>query len=119
MKPKTGSKFFNRCLLLAVVLLVGFGPLAGSQAKTKKPKITVFGSSVANGSVAQNNRGYWYMLKDALKHRGFDVKSCSRGGDRTTKILDRFPDLLRQKADYVFIGLSLGNEWIREKDEAG
>lgn len=118
MKPKTGVKFFNRCLLLAVVLLVGFGPFVGS-AQAKKPKITVFGSSVANGSVAKNNRGYWYMLKDALRHRGFEVSSCSRGGDRTTRILDRFPDLLTHKADYVFIGLSLGNEGVREKDQAG
>jgi len=120
MKANTGFKFFNRYLLLAAILLVGFGPLAGSaQAKTKKPKITVFGSSVASGSVAKNNRGYWYMLKDILRHRGFEVSSCSRGGDRTTRILDRFPNLLGHEADYVFIGLSLGNEGIREKDQAG
>jgi lysophospholipase L1-like esterase len=120
MKPKMVSKFFNRYLLLAIILFVGFGPFAGSaQARTKKPKITVFGSSVASGAVAKNNRGYWYMLKELLRHRGFEVSSCSRGGDRTTRILDRFPDLLSHEADYVFIGLSLGNEGIREKDQAG
>ncbi len=118
MKPNTGFKFFNRYLLLAVILLVGFGPLAGS-AQAKKSKITVFGSSVAGGAVAQNNRGYWYMLKNILRHRGFEVSSCSRDGDRTTRILDRFPDLLSHKADYVFIGLSLDNEGICEKDQAG
>ena len=120
MKPKTGSKFFNRYLLLAIVLLVGFGPLGAlAQAKPKKPKITVFGSSVAGGEVAQNNRGYWYMLKNILRHKGFEVSSCSRSGDTTTMILDRFPDLLGHEADYVFIGLSLDNEGIREKDQAG
>ena len=118
MKPKPGSKFFNRYLLLAVILLVGFGPL-GVLAQAKKSKITVFGSSVAGGAVAQNNRGYWYMLKDILRYRGFDVSSCSRSGDRTTRILDRFPDLLTHEADYVFIGLSLDNEGIRKKDQAG
>lgn len=118
MKPKPGSKFFNRYLLLAVILLVGFGPL-GVLAQAKKSKITVFGSSVAGGAVAQNNCGYWYMLKNILRHRGFEVSSCSRDGDRTTRILDRFPDLLGHKADYVFIGLSLDNEGIREKDQAG
>lgn len=118
MGPKTGSKCFKRLVLLAVVLLIGSLLFAGS-AQAKNSKISVFGSSVASGAVAEKNHGYWYMLKDALEHRGFDVKSCSRGGDRTNRILDRFPDLMKQKPDYVFIGLSLGNEGIREKDQAG
>ena len=78
-------------------------------------KISVFGSSVASGSVAQDNHGYWYMLKDCLANRHWQVSSCSRGGDNTIRILERFDDLISQKPDYVFIGLSLANEGIRNQ----
>ena len=40
------------------------------------------------------------MLNDLLKHRGWQVTSCSRGGDRTTGILNRFSKLLTREADY-------------------
>ncbi len=79
---------------------------------------TVFGSSVASGSAAENNHGYWYMLKDCLEQRGWKVSSCSRGGDRTTRILDRFDDLLSHDPEYVFIGLSLANEGIFNQDRS-
>jgi len=85
-------------------------------ALAQKPKITVFGSSVASGAAADDHKGYWFSLKELLEPRGWEVSGCSRGGDRTSRILDRFDDLLSHKPDYVFIGLSLANEGIREKN---
>lgn len=120
MKKNGLFKPLKRQLLISLVLLLSCSILSSfAYAKKDKPRITVFGSSVASGAVAEKSRGYWYMLDDLLEHRGWEVTSCSRGGDRTTRILDRFPKLLTHEADYVFIGLSLANEGIREKDQTG
>ena len=101
---------------LLIVLLILFSATAIAQ-NADKPKITVFGSSVAYGASAKDSKGYWYMLKDLMESRGWEVSNCSRGGDRTSRILDRFDDLLSHEPDYVFIGLSLANEGIREKKD--
>ena len=116
------SNRFKKQSLLALILLAQFyfsACSAATELKTNRPKITVFGSSVASGAVAIDNKGYWFSLKEIMEQRGWEVSSCSRGGDRTSRILDRFDDLLSHKPDYVFIGLSLANEGIREKDEEG
>ncbi|MBN1456447.1 MAG: hypothetical protein JW912_01175 [Sedimentisphaerales bacterium] len=97
-------------LFVLIVTLISIGT-----AFAGKPKITVFGSSVAYGNSAKDNKGYWFSLKEVMESRGWEVSNCSRGGDRTSRILDRFDDLLSHKPDYVFIGLSLANEGIREK----
>jgi lysophospholipase L1-like esterase len=103
----------------ATLILISSSQTLADDAAKKKPKITVFGSSVASGVAAEDNKGYWYFLQEAMEPRGWEVSCCSRGGDRTSRILDRFDDLLSHKPDYVFIGLSLANEGIRDKDEAG
>jgi len=99
-------------LLLTVFSLTLCGPAIAAQ---QERRISVYGSSVASGIAARDNHGYWYMLKDCLAQRGWVVSSCSRGGDRTNRILDRFEDLLSQEPGYVFIGLSLANEGIRNQ----
>jgi lysophospholipase L1-like esterase len=100
-------------LVSSLILL----PAGGSTRE--KPKITIFGSSVALGAAARDYHGYWYLLKERLEPTGWEVSNCSRGGDRTTLILDRFDDLLSHRPDYVFIGLSLGNEGLVGKDQPG
>lgn len=97
---------------LYTALAVSWLILCGSAMAEQTRRISVFGSSVASGIAAQDNHGYWYMLKDGLAPHGWEVSSCSRGGDRTNRILDRFDDLLSQEPGYVFIGLSLANEGI-------
>jgi lysophospholipase L1-like esterase len=104
------TKKFVLFILIAILISVG-------TTFAKKPKITVFGSSVAYGNSAKDNKGYWFSLKEVMEPRGWEVSSCSRGGDRTSRILDRFDDLLSHEPDYVFIGLSLANEGIREKND--
>ncbi len=102
---------FKRPVLCAVVVIIASFQMAWART----PKITVFGSSVASGAAAEDHKGYWFSLKECMAPRGWDVSSCSRGGDRTSRILDRFDDLLSHKPDYVFIGLSLANEGIRDR----
>jgi lysophospholipase L1-like esterase len=106
------------CIALLLTLSLVVCNAAAAPETREANKITVFGSSVASGIAAEQDHGYWYMLKDCLQERGWDVSSCSRGGDRTTRILDRFDDLLAHQPDYVFIGLSLANEGIRTPDRA-
>lgn len=107
----------NIIRLTLLMLSLGVCNAAAAPETRKAHIITVFGSSVASGIAAENDHGYWYLLKESLQERGWEVSSCSRGGDRTTRILDRFDDLLAHKPDYVFLGLSLANEGIRSPDK--
>jgi lysophospholipase L1-like esterase len=109
--PQSSLTRIKRLVLCAVVVVL----ISFQMAWAKTPKITVFGSSVASGAAAEDHKGYWFSLKECMAQRGWDVSGCSRGGDRTSRILDRFDDLLSHKPDYVFIGLSLANEGIRER----
>lgn len=102
--------------LLVIALLLSNAATAAEAQTTHN--ISVYGSSVASGIAAEENHGYWYRLKECLADRGWNVSSCSRGGDRTNRILDRFDDLLSQNPHYVFIGLSLANEGIRNQGTA-
>lgn len=108
-------KSMYRALLVSCLTAVMFVSAAFSaEAQTDNShKISVYGSSVASGAAAENSLGYWHMLKESLAGMGWDVSSCSRGGDTTTRALERYNDLLSQNPRYVFIGLSLANEGIR------
>lgn len=83
-------------------------------------RISVFGSSVANGQGAAGMHGYAYLYGEQLKERAasgesanaFYTSGVSIGGNTTTNLLNRYDDLIRDHGKYVIFGLSLGNEGI-------
>jgi lysophospholipase L1-like esterase len=93
---------------------------------TKRPidtlKIVYFGSSVPYGFGAKNNFGYTSWFTKTLQQRATDgtgkawtTVNKSVGGDNTIRLMARWKrDLLPQRAKYVIIALSLGNEWSPE-----
>ncbi len=89
-------------------------------------KLTVMGSSVADGYGAASNYGYAARYADLLQAR-FDAgvgadwqySNISVGGNSTLDLLARWEsDLLPECAGYVVYGLSLGNEGIHENGQA-
>lgn len=85
-------------------------------------KIVYLGSSVPYGTGATKDFGYTSMLTRLLKQRAADGKgkdwvpvNKSIGGDNTERVMGRWQrDLVSQKAKYIVIALSLGNEGIHE-----
>lgn len=85
-------------------------------------RVSVFGSSVANGSGATNMEGYAYLYGEQLKQRyaqglspnAFYTSGVSIGGNNTGSLLNRYDDLLHNFSTFVVIGLSLGNEGIHD-----
>lgn len=85
-------------------------------------RVSVFGSSVANGSGATNMEGYAYLYGQQLRQRyadgvspnAFYTSGVSIGGNNTGSLLNRYDDLLHDFSHYVIIGLSLGNEGIHD-----
>ena len=83
-------------------------------------RISVFGSSVANGQGATDWKGYRYLYGQQLIARHnegrsenpFYTTNVSIGGNTTTNLLNRYDDLIRDFGRYVIFGLSLGNEGI-------
>ena len=83
-------------------------------------RISVFGSSVANGQGATDWKGYRYLYGQQLIARhnegrsdnAFYTTNVSIGGNTTTNLLNRYDDLIRDFGRYVIFGLSLGNEGI-------
>lgn len=83
-------------------------------------KISVMGSSVANGQGATNNRGYAYMYGELLDERFRSQESklpwytsgIAVNGNSTLNLLARYNDLIHDCGTYVIFGLSLGNEGI-------
>lgn len=83
-------------------------------------KISVMGSSVANGQGATNNHGYAYMYGELLDERFHNQKSkfpwytsgIAVNGNNTLNLLARYNDLIHDCGTYVIFGLSLGNEGI-------
>jgi lysophospholipase L1-like esterase len=110
-----------------VVIIAAVASLAIAQAQNGAPKprrIAVFGSSVANGTGDElAMEGYTGRLRELLVARGWEVLNQSRGGDNTIRMAPRFaPEgapqpnvryLLPVNPTYVLLGLSLGNEGIR------
>lgn len=85
-------------------------------------KISVFGSSVANGQGATDFHGYAYDYGSALSvryERGesvypFTVSGVSIGGNNTVDLLGRYDEMIHDFGRYVIFGLSLGNEGVHE-----
>ena len=83
-------------------------------------RISVFGSSVANGQGAIDYKGYRYLYGQQLIARynegrsqtPFYTTNVSIGGNTTVNLLNRYDDLIRDFGRYVIFGLSLGNEGI-------
>ena len=85
-------------------------------------RISVFGSSVANGQGATDYKGYRYLYGQHLIQRyqkglsdtRFYTSNVSIGGNTTNNLLGRYDDLIRDFGRYVIFGLSLGNEGIHD-----
>lgn len=87
-------------------------------------RITVFGSSVANGQGADQtdneNQGYIRLYDAMLADRyaagdskqPFYTSNISIGGNSTVMLLNRYDDMRREFGKYVIFGVSLGNEGI-------
>ena len=83
-------------------------------------RISVFGSSVANGQGATDYKGYRYLYgqqliarhKEGRSETPFYTSNVSIGGNTTVNLLNRYDDLIRDFGRYVIFGLSLGNEGI-------
>lgn len=83
-------------------------------------RVSVFGSSVANGQGAENFHGYAYLYGEQLKKRATSGDSqyplytsgVSIGGNTTVNLLNRYDDVIHDFGHFVAIGLSLGNEGI-------
>lgn len=92
----------------------------GITAPIDENRISVFGSSVANGQGATDYKGYRYLYGQQLMARhdmgrsdnAFYTSNVSIGGNTTNALLDRYDDLIRDFGRYVIFGLSLGNEGI-------
>lgn len=88
-------------------------------------RISVFGSSVANGEGAPGKIGYALQFNDELARRNalgdspipFHISGISIGGHTTGALLNRYDDLLNDFGRYVIIGLSMGNEGIHESTD--
>jgi lysophospholipase L1-like esterase len=116
----------RRVALTWIVAAIASLAVAHAQGVASKPRrIAVFGSSVANGAGDElAKEGYTGRLRELLAPRGWEVLNQSRGGDNTIRMAPRFapagaPEpnvryLLPVNPTYVLLGLSLGNEGIRD-----
>lgn len=92
----------------------------GIDAPIDENRISVFGSSVANGQGATDYMGYRYLYGQHLIQRYENGESeyplytsnVAIGGNTTINLLNRYDDLIRDFGRYVIFGLSLGNEGI-------
>lgn len=83
-------------------------------------RVSVYGSSVANGQGANQMMGYAYLYGEQLRQRyagglspnALYTSGVSIGGNTTGDLHNRYDDILRDFSRYVVIGLSLGNEGI-------
>lgn len=83
-------------------------------------RISVMGSSVANGEGADDNRGYAWMYGQLLGQRHdngesehpFYTSGISINGNNTVNLLNRYSELTHEFGRYVIFGVSLGNEGI-------
>ncbi len=88
--------------------------------ETDPYRISVFGSSVANGQGAEKRHGYAYQYGTLLQTRNdngqsdnpFYTSGISIGGNTTVSLLNRYDDLTRDHAKYVIFGLSMANEGL-------
>lgn len=111
------NKALTKTILLACLIFI-FSSIY-NEANAQNKKIAIFGSSVAKGvGDTTTTGGYSGFIKQLLEKRGWTVVNVSRGGDNTDKIMPRYESqLLPEKAKYVILGLSLGNEGIYSPSE--
>ena len=125
--PARSAGRFAAAILAAISLAAATRP--GQPAPAVLRRIAIFGSSVASGTGDESGReGYAGILRELLQPRGWDIVNQSRGGDNTAKLMSRFdpegkPEpgtryLVPARAGYVVVGLSLGNEGIRDVEGA-
>lgn len=114
---KTAYKALTKYIFL--ICLVFILSSLHHEANAQNKKIAIFGSSVAKGfGDTTTTGGYTGFIKQLLEKRGWEVVNVSRGGDNTDKIIPRYENqLLPEKAKYVILGLSLGNEGIYSASE--
>lgn len=115
----------RRFVSAAFVVAISLAVAHAQNGAAKSHRIAVFGSSVANGTGDElAKEGYTGRLRELLAPRGWEVLNQSRGGDNTIRMAPRFapagaPEpnvryLLPVNPAYVLLGLSLGNEGIRD-----
>jgi len=115
----------RRFATASLVVALGLTAAHAQNGAAKPRRIAVFGSSVANGTGDElAKEGYTGRLRELLAPRGWEVLNQSRGGDNTIRMAPRFapagaPEpnvryLLPVNPAYVLLGLSLGNEGIRD-----
>lgn len=88
-------------------------------------RISMFGSSVANGTGATDMHGYAWQYNRQLQDRWrwqlsrypFAISNISVGGNTTVHLLNRYHDLVYDLSRYVIFGLSLGNEGIHDTQD--
>jgi lysophospholipase L1-like esterase len=121
---KTLRSMLTRGAAIAAVVALA---LTALHAQKPGRRIAVFGSSVAFGTGDDlGKEGYTGRLREMLTPKGWEVLNQSRGGDNTKTMAPRFapagePDprvryLLPVAPNYVLLGLSLGNEGIRQAE---
>jgi lysophospholipase L1-like esterase len=121
---KSRGSMLRRGTAVAAVVAIALTVL---QAQKPGRRIAVFGSSVAFGTGDDlGKEGYTGRLREMLAPRGWEVLNQSRGGDNTKTMAPRFapagePDprvryLLPVNPNYALLGLSLGNEGIRQAE---
>lgn len=89
-------------------------------------KISMMGSSVANGQGATDMQGYAFMYNKLLEDRyeegkglNWKISNISVNGNNTSNLLERWDgDLLGDCGRYVIYGLSLGNEGIHDNGQS-
>lgn len=78
-------------------------------------RVCFFGSSVCKGVGAEGEHGYAYMVGENLPD-GWEYVNLSVSGNCTYDLFARYDrDMKPEKAKYVVLGLSLGNEGLHEK----
>lgn len=97
----------------------------GVDAPIDPMRISIYGSSVANGQGADYQEGYAYYYGEQLKSRkaeglsdnAFYTSGVAIGGNNTKDLLNRYDDIIRDFGKYVIIGLSMGNEGIHDTSD--
>lgn len=80
-------------------------------------RVCFFGSSVCKGVGADDEHGYAYLVSEQLP-RGWEAVNLSVSGNNTFDLFARYDrDMKPEKARYVVMGLSLGNEGLHENGE--
>jgi lysophospholipase L1-like esterase len=129
--PRPRGGFLLRAATLLALVALTASLLPGQTPVPQSRRIAIFGSSVASGTGDDTGReGYAGKWRELLAPRGWEVLNQSRGGDSTLTAAPRFAPvgepqpntkyLLPVNPAYVVIGLSLGNEGIKnQSDTAG